>query len=277
MQKFESLIHFQGTRHVGGYRARNGVLIPALADAAALEAYQPPDDVFREFANISPSEREIVAFANKFGLLGVKPARVTVPIEPPVQRGGEIIRQTALIAHGERLENWQTEIAAMQAALERWSAARQPGAEPQIFGLIDVRDLINARLGGLLPLELFLEGDALQLRARARTLLAYIYAQLAQAVAAPLIVRRCAACPKWMIVRAVRGPAAKRTTCDDACRARLSAWRLKALQLRRRGAKPARIARELGMDVVKLADLLATSRRSVKPAGRAKPHGQKGI
>jgi hypothetical protein len=72
--------------------------------------------LFREFADLEPTEKGILDFANRFGLLG---------------RGGNFKLETAsgpTLARAETLASWQAETKSLRTAIAFWNISSAGGA-----------------------------------------------------------------------------------------------------------------------------------------------------
>jgi hypothetical protein len=78
--------------------------------------------LFRIFAEIAPTQRGILGFANEYGQLGGRYSEtVVIPPSSKVSRAG----QSSSLAQGETLGGWTKEISTMKALVRLWDAARR--------------------------------------------------------------------------------------------------------------------------------------------------------
>jgi hypothetical protein len=279
-------VQFRGQRHVGGYQIRirkdlaAGAPILILAPTApgdragarwsesalasmrhtlrttrgsegvlgepVTESYDLTKDVFREFAEIG-DDTQLIAFANRCGFLGIEQAMT-------------VSATTGHASHGELLSAWRREIAAVQLALENWHVG-QSNEHYALLARLDVVELVNERLDQ--PLKLARDGDRYRLEVAPKTLLSFIWIELAQALAGAISVRRClGGCGKWIVIKR-SGPASRRRTCTPACRIRAHHRRVEARRLRKRmGVK--KVAERLGIDVAIVEELLSGATKATK-------------
>ena len=90
---------FEGKRHRGGYKAATGLVSPKLASepmrpltvirpvdsVAKQQTYEPPGDLYVQFARTEPTETGVAEFASRYGLLGA--AETAVNVDGTVVRG----------------------------------------------------------------------------------------------------------------------------------------------------------------------------------------------
>jgi hypothetical protein len=118
-----------------------------------------------------------------------------------------------------------------------------------------------------------LDPDSLGIVFYPENLIAALWLQFAEAIAARRRIRRCLACRRWMSISASGdGLRAERRSCEAKCRTRLYLWRREAIKqlgdskLSAPVAK--KIARSLDIDEATLKELLDTSKKEVRQAGR---------
>jgi hypothetical protein len=296
------LIRFRGRRHIAGYMIRDDLLVPVPArDASAggrwsqdtldsmrgtlasmesnkqitqkqrqeaegilgpsaIEDYDPPDDAYREFAELGDDE-QIIAFARRRGLLGIEKKRALLRLFTRKDKEKDIEQTDEILMEGEPLDAWRREIAAVQEMLEYWRAPQSsdPGAS---FLQIRAVELVNERLNQ--PLRLARDGDRYRLELAPKTLLAFIWTQLAQALAGGISVRRClCGCGRWMVVQP-SGNASRRLTSTLACRIRAHHRRVEARRLRKRRMGIEKIAERMGIDAAIIEELLAVKSKGGK-------------
>jgi hypothetical protein len=275
----------------------DSLLVEALDRERARRPYAPlaVSGLFREFADVQPSKEGILAFANKYGALGVGTFFTTGSGSQEAQILGRL---------GETQARWAAEIARMKEAVTlldlvrardeaglarvlRWREARVDGLFPvwpeswayegaghsvpltgyapsNIFapaiGL--VMAWANEKLQGRTTLQLAddEEGRPL-LTVRLNTLLTALWVQLAQDVVQPAEYRRCKTCGRWFAVPDDRRKA-DQVFCQDACKSKdFRQRKARAQQLAAEGKTAKAIAEEVQTDV-------ATVKKWVSRKGR---------
>jgi hypothetical protein len=125
-----------------------------------------------------------------------------------------------------------------------------------------LQSLINKALEGLVSPKLLWNssrrggavtdgaGRTLDLFFVPRSLLGYLWLQLAEAVAEQKTFRRCKVCSTWILIAArAEGSRTNRLTCSNTCRMRLYQERMReAARLFAKGRTVAEVARRLGAD-----------------------------
>jgi len=238
--------------------------------------------LFREFANTTPTPEGILAFANKYGLLGLPPRLVFAPDGPP---------KTFARVNCELLEDWVRQIQAMRDATTLWDKIRTdqkadlakvlcwqesheekpagwyyraqliPGVpDPCTPGdivtpaLCLLRNRINDFLVTTVSPMMQFESPRreLALRLLPRDLLAALWLQLAWAVSGNRDYHVCKKCGRWFEVskRQLDHRTVRRLFCSDPCKsADYRDNKTKAQALGATGMSPKQIAAELGKSV----------------------------
>jgi hypothetical protein len=244
--------------------------------------------LFRTFAlDTEPTEDGILAFANKYGTLGLQ-ASVLIPS----------LDGRSNVGAGETLASWTGELLDMRLAVNLWDAARhrntsglgrlvhwndygvyyQPDASrfaaiagkdtrPDILARLERGDLIapaywhlqrvvNEKLdrhnvtGRLLWDSSDRTGQQLTVRLVPKSLIGCLWLQLAKALEGK-DYRQCENCKLWFEIGGSRGARADKKFCSATCKAGLNRKvRERAIALRAAGRTPAQIAKELGKDII---------------------------
>jgi hypothetical protein len=258
--KTDTLVELSATRHRGGYKLVTGLVSPRLpgkeplrplrilqptVSGAKLQRYSPlADDLYVQFARTALTDEAILAFANRYGLLGLPESQV-------------IVRESGAVLRGESTEQWRGEIGAMNYALERWRLAQtvKPGArkvlaqaerasparvparsaddlkqveqgeeaswrwsEP-VLAFDDFLEAVNSALPKGAIVLVKTKGLKARLRIVAHSLREVLWFQLAQAKSVDAVIRQCvnASCRKW--IAATPGTRSfRRKTCSNSCR-----------------------------------------------------------
>jgi hypothetical protein len=266
-----------------------GVSDSLLVDAPDRERAQRPyaplavSGLFREFADLQPSKEGILAFANKYGALGVSTFFTTGSGPQEAQMLGRL---------GETQARWAAEIARMKEAvtlldlvrardeaglarLLHWREARvdglfpvwpeswayeAPGHSVPLVGYVPsnifapavglVMAWANEKLQGRTTLQLADDGEGRPvLRVGLSILLTALWVQLAQDVVQPAEYRRCKTCGRWFAVPADRRKA-EQVFCQDACKSKdFRQRKARAQQLAAEGKTAKTIAQEVETDL----------------------------
>lgn len=154
--------------------------------------YDPLDKhpaLFREFADVERTPRNVNAFADKYGLLF----------------GSEAV---------ELVDPWYSEIEQMQAAVKMWETGRERGnLNPLIKVFNESLNVTNRVQFGQSPYE---KRPALYITPT--SLRDAMWLQLAQAVSANTQLRRCLWCPAWFTFGVGTGRRKSAHYCSDKCR-----------------------------------------------------------
>jgi hypothetical protein len=285
------------TPHVGESSWRNaleraGESLPVLTDGIPVHtssadrlrrSYRPLQDqtgLFRTFADTPLNQDGVIAFARKYGLLGLSETTMV-----DVAFDGSTGRRTR--ANGETLTAWQAEIAAMRHVTRLWdlSEARNADALREFIRWNDdgvfyvngevvepitldpkgdrVRDVvlaarvfierkINRRLSGFVSPRVLLSPPKGQrgLYFVPESLIGALWFQFGRSASGGKEIRRCR-CGKWFEVSLEKHAfTARRLYCDDKsgkCRAQAYRQRIDdARSLRAEGVRVSQIAKRLG-------------------------------
>jgi hypothetical protein len=272
------------------------VLTWESATGAEYAPLQRHTGLFREFAATGEAPDAVLAFANRYGRLGVAVSLDAPPgsLEPRV--------------YGETLAEWRAHIRAMReqvelwdmvqrgdverlARLVRWREAAGPGerlltvyprgySEPhsargggwpdepfhpgEVIGpaLASLQTNVNVRLRGQVSPQLIHDPERgeMGLYLVPANLLGALWLQLAQAVAGDKEHRQCTQCGKWFEV----SPGAARPDrvfCSTACRSRAYRGRKeRAREMHTAGKTVKEIAKELGTEAGQVKKWVANTK-----------------
>ena len=281
----EAGFHWAEVQREGGPQQ---VLVPASLRSRSYEPLREYTSLFREFASTDPTPDGVLAFANRYGLLGFRDR-----YEQVIPPEGGAIRHIPT----EPLGAWQQEIKKMKNTVGLWDMAQredeaglsrhirwskdrssvcvtyQPDLdwvdddlmeelpEPELFtpgdvvvpALIFVQGQVNGRLSWEERVSPQLVYEArrgqLGLHFIPERLLGALWFQLAQAVGGDKRYRQCYGCGKWFEL-SPEVARSNRLTCSDACRSRAYRDRKeRAVRLAAEGRTPKEIAEELDSDV----------------------------
>ncbi len=227
--------------------------------------------LFRAFGDLPATSEAIVAFADRYGLLGGS-----------VEREVSVIgSDTAFVGTGEPVDAWLSAIEDMRRVVQEWDRARAnaPFGPPRwqvpervppgrglsllqkseaILGsqwrpdlLPNVQRTLNANLARETGARMLWSSEEgrLRLHLRPASLLGALWLQLAQAIDGDRHYRRCRVCASWFELRPDRART-NRAYCSDACRFKAYRGRqARARELHAEGQDMETIARELGSDV----------------------------
>jgi hypothetical protein len=265
----------------------SSLLVVLKARETAQSTYAPLQQetgLFRELAEVPPTQEGILAFANRYGNLGLVAYYAAAGSMHDEQEYGRF---------GEPLESWIQEIAAMKEAVElldlvrrrdetalsrklRWRAKPVEGTPPcwvyeSSAGSVPVHggtspytpaDIfapalglltrwVNERLWGNTTLSLAsdrTEGKPL-LEIKVGTLRIALWVQLAQAIVQPADYRRCKTCGRWFAVPDDLRKA-DQVFCQDACKSKdYRDRKAKAQEMMAEGKSAKVIAEEIQTDV----------------------------
>jgi hypothetical protein len=264
------------------------VLEPAGRKERHYEPLKEYKTLFREFASTPPTPEGVLAFANRYGPLGVLTDGVH-RLHPAVARLKGI--------PGERFEVWCKEINTLKAAVDLWDMVQQEDEaglsrhirwspdkksvclthlpdkksvdddfleefpDPDLFSpgevirpaLFYVQSLVNRVLGDnerVSPQLVYDEQRGrMVLSLLPETLLGALWLQFAQAIGGNKEYRACHVCGKWFEV-SPEMTRSDRRTCSDSCRSKAYRERKDwAVRLAAEGKTPKEIAEELDSDV----------------------------
>jgi hypothetical protein len=234
--------------------------------------YQPLEQrtgLFREFAELELSENTVVAFANRFGMLGAEQGRSEETEFGPVP------------IRAETLGVWKREIENLKRAVHLWDVVRsgdqsklaevkaaRPGGElpiavqeflhltdpdPAMSLVAEIRILADAQISNHLVSKVLFAGNTprLQLTLVPRNLLGAMWLQFATAVHGFKTFPECLQCgAPFEISRDLTGKKKGAQFCSTRCRVSHYRNRVeRARQLGRDGKSPQQIARELRTEV----------------------------
>ena len=229
-----------------GRHGETGPVLGAATDPPQVKRYRPMDrkhaTLFRIFASVDPADRDaILAFANEYGLLGVKLQH---------QVWSKSKRRSKHQALGESHLDWAEEIARMQETIQQWTG-RQTGGDPWP----DLSRVVNAHLS---QIQFQVRQDAageLGFSLAPRTLLSAMWLQLARDLVGHREVALCNFCSRPMeISTAATGYRTNRAFCSDSC---------KTSDYRRRKRTALRLAQE-GQSVRRIAKVVKTKAATVR-------------
>lgn len=238
-----------------------------------VRAYAPLTDepaLFRTFADLPATPEVIVAFADRYGMLGgAVVRRFLVPDSDEIG-----------IGIGEPIEAWRDAIRDIRRVVQTWDRAREsdphrprwqrPEKVTKVYRsglchnvaavlrerwrpdvLPNVQRAINAKLSAETSARMLWDREEgrLRLHLRPASLLGALWLQLAQAIDGNADYRRCRVCAAWFELHPDRNRTS-RAYCGDACRVKAYRGRqARARELRAKGQDMEGIARELGSDV----------------------------
>jgi len=240
--------------------------------------------LFREFAELEPTENAVVAFANRFGMLGIGEGR------PEETESGAVRIQV------ETLGVWKQEIESFKRAVRLWDVVRSgdqnklaevksawrpeelPNAiqefyhlndtDPAMSLLAEIRTIADAKIAKHLVSRILFAGNTprLQLTLTPKNLLGAMWLQFAIALHGSKTFAECLQCgAPFEISRELTGKKKGAQFCGTRCRVTHYRNRVeRARQLGQDGKSPQQIARELGTQV-----------RTVRAWMKAKPGAAK--
>jgi hypothetical protein len=250
---------------------------------------QRPDDLFAEFSALA-SDDQIKHFADRFGLLGVRPRLSLFPQHPDKSTGEAITAElksdwtSRIRATNKAIELWmgiKTENRELLAKCVKWAGAERiyyqapnrpdgvagdsnliglPAAYPPLKKTDDVigwariclEEMINDNLMPVVRFALPPAEESTGTFIRPTCLYGVLWYQLAQALSALKSVRPCDVCGKPMLVTP-GGFRGERRTCSANCRMRIYDNRkLQARQLQQEGLPLQVIAKRLDTTVAQI-------------------------
>ena len=222
--------------------------------------------LFREFAELKPSEEEVLKFADRFGLLGPGGN-----LELPSEYG-------RIMLHAESLEFWKSEILALKFAVEAWDvivsgsvparakiyqrldssplplavrrASHLEDEDPARAVLAAIRRLADARLQDHVEARLLFRSNLprIDVCLQPVNLLGALWLQFALALDAQKAFTKCAQCGAPFEISRARTTGKRPDARFCSVRCRVNHYRARVDQARRlrfRGKSPKEIARAL--------------------------------
>ena len=237
------------TTRKNGYILQGEFLVPAAE--ATFEAYRPDAALFRTFADVDPTPAGVLAFANRFGRLGVRDETLA---DWQMHVAG--IRKRVRLADGLGAGNETTLKKALQDL----------GLLPPRLTLNDLIEAAVATIGRELFRILRFEGQwnankkSVELHFSHSTLVEFMVFQLAFSVLEGRRFQQCPGCGQWFQLAPGRNRA-DRTTCSASCRFKMYRLRRRrASKLRAEGWTIKAIANEIGSDQVLVKQWLSNSK-----------------
>jgi hypothetical protein len=237
------------------------VLCPVIKDATEVRKYHPMQRnhaaLFREFGDLEhTSQASILAFAQKYGALGVQTQRQTIRV-----RGtdGELRDHHA---YGEPYLRWALEICLMREGLRLAGRKRSLRMSQRLKWLFD-RHLqhVQGRLG-------FDQAGEPKLALEPLTLVSAMWLQLALAITGEKRFVACKFCRRMFEISTEQsGFRSHREFCSDSCKTKDYRKRKRsALRLFEGGKLPAEISEKTGTDATTVRTWLkaSKSRRNAK-------------
>lgn len=227
--------------------------------------------LFKAFADLEPTEEAVLAFANRYGHLGLDEEE----IKKKLADGDNTAYMNAAIRGlaGEPFFRWFEELTELQAAVSMWEALgagdtallRQavekssytdgkPPADPAALaaaGSDALRNAINDRLKEYTSAAMVQRDGRLTLQVEPKNLLGAIWVQFAQAIDGRKTFARCKGCKEWFEI----GPQGLRRKqgefCRNACKSRHYRERQgEARKLHAKGLPLDEIARRVESDLL---------------------------
>ncbi len=225
--------------------------------------------LFREFAELEPTENAVVAFANSFGMLGIEEGRSqeTEFGSVRIQLGTLAVWKQEIESFRRAVRLWdvvrsgdQNKLAEVKSA---WRLEERPNAIQELYHLNDtdpamsllaeIRIIADAKIANHLISRVLFAGNTprLQLTLMPKSLLGAMWLQFAIAVHGSKTFPECLQCgAPFEISRDLTGKKKGAQFCSTRCRVTHYRNRIeRARQLGHDGKSPQQIARELGTEV----------------------------